>query len=152
MKRNVLLTSASMLSILLFVFHLTDDIVHGWEPGTLRNLYALPIFVLWLYGTLLLKERLSGYIVMLLGALLSVAVPVIHMSGRGIGTASRVANTSGHHFFVWTLIMLGISGLFSIVLAGQGLWSREWRQPVGGAVRASVSCSIKGNVKRHFSP
>ncbi len=129
MKRNVLLTSASLLSILLCTFHLTDDIVHGWEPGTLGNLYALPIFVVWLYGTLLLRERLSGYIIMLLGSLAAVGVPVIHMSGRGIGTASRVANTSGYHFFVWTLITLGVSGLFSLVLATQGLWSREWRQP-----------------------
>jgi len=128
MKRNLLLTGASILSILLFVFHLTDDIVYGWEPGTLRNLYALPIVVIWLCGTLLLRERLSGYIIMLVGALLSVFVPVIHMSGRGIGTASRVANTSGHHFFVWTLLMLGVSGLFSVLLAVQGLWSRVWRQ------------------------
>jgi hypothetical protein len=65
---------------------------------------------------------------MLVGALLTLLIPVIHMSGRGIGTASRVANTSGHHFFVWTVIMLGISGLFSFVLAAQGLWRREWRQ------------------------
>jgi len=35
MKPNVLLTSAAILSILLCTFHLTDDIVHGWEPGTL---------------------------------------------------------------------------------------------------------------------
>jgi hypothetical protein len=35
---------------------------------------------------------------------------------------------SGHHFFVWTLIMLGVSGLFSPLLATQGLWRREWRQ------------------------
>jgi hypothetical protein len=129
MKRNVLLTGAALLSILLSTFHLTDDIVHGWEPGTLPNLYALPIFVVWLYGTLLLRERVSGYIVMLVGSLLSLGIPVIHMSGKGIGTASRVANTSGHHFFVWTLIMLGVSGLFSLVLAIQGLWRREWRQP-----------------------
>ncbi|MBV9435501.1 MAG: hypothetical protein JOZ44_05585 [Acidobacteria bacterium] len=128
MKRNLLLTSASLLSILLFTFHLTDDIVHGWEPGTLRTLYALPILVLWLYGTLLLRERLSGYIIMLVGGLLSLGIPAIHMSGRGVGTASRVANTSGHHFFVWTLLMLGLSGLFAIVLAVQGLWRREWRQ------------------------
>jgi hypothetical protein len=40
-KPNALLTSASLVSILLCTFHLTDDIVHGWEPGTLRNLYAL---------------------------------------------------------------------------------------------------------------
>ena len=128
MKPYVLLTTASMLSILLCTFHLTDDIVHGWEPGTLGNLYALPIFVVWLYGTLLLRDRPSGYIIMLLGSLVSLGVPAIHMSGRGIGVASRVANTSGHHFFVWTLITLGVSGLFSFVLSAQGLWSREWRQ------------------------
>ena len=128
MQANVLLTTASTFSILLCTFHLTDDIVHGWEPGTLPNLYALPIFVVWLYGTLLLRQRLSRYIIVLLGALVSLGVPVIHMSGKGIGTASRVANTAGHHFFVWTLIALGISGLFSLPLAVRGLWSREWRQ------------------------
>jgi hypothetical protein len=127
MKRHLLLVSASTFSILLCTFHLTDDIVHGWEPGTLRNLYALPIFVVWLYGTLLLSDRASGYVIMLLGSLASLAIPMVHMSGRGVGLASRVANTSGHHFFVWTLIMLGVSGLFSLVLAAQGLWSREWR-------------------------
>ena len=128
MKRNVLLTGASVLSILLFTFHLTDDIVHGWEPGTLRNLYVLPICVVWLYGALPLRERPSGYVIMLLGSIVSVGVPAIHMSGKGIGIASRVANTSGHHFFVWTLLMLGVTGLFSGVLALQGLWNREWRQ------------------------
>jgi len=65
---------------------------------------------------------------MLVGSLVSLGVPAIHMSGKGIGTASRVANTSGHHFFVWTLIVLGVSGLFSLVLSVQGLWRREWRQ------------------------
>jgi hypothetical protein len=129
MKPRTLLLSASLVSILLCTFHLADDIVHGWEPGTLPNLYALPIFVVWLYGTLLLKDRLSGYVIMLVGGLLSLGIPIIHMSGKGIGTASRVANTSGHHFFVWTLLMLGVSGLFSLVLALQGLWRREWRQP-----------------------
>jgi len=128
MKPHALLTGASLLSILLCTFHLTDDIVHGWEPGTLGNLYGLPIFVVWLYGTLLLRERPSGYVIMLLGALVSLGVPAIHMSGRGIGTASRVANTAGYHFFVWTLITLGVSGLFSLVLSVQGLWNREWRQ------------------------
>jgi hypothetical protein len=127
MKPNTLLTGASLLSILLCTFHLADDIVHGWEPGTLGNLYALPIFVVWLYGTLLLGERLSGRIIMLVGALLSLGIPVIHMSGRGIGAASRVANTSGYHFFVWTLLALGVSGLFALVLSIQGLWNRDWR-------------------------
>jgi hypothetical protein len=62
-----MLTIASLLSILFFTFHLADDIVRGMEPGTLTNLTAVPIFVLWLYGTLVLAERRSGYIITLLG-------------------------------------------------------------------------------------
>lgn len=129
MNPRILLTISSMLSILLSTFHLAHDMVYGWEPGTLRNLWALPIFVVWLYGTLLLRERLSGYIIMLVGSLLALAIPFAHMSGKGIGVASRAAGSSGHFFFVWTLIMLGVIGLFGLVLAARGLWTREWRQP-----------------------
>jgi hypothetical protein len=39
-----------------------------------------------------------------------------------------VANTSGYHFFVWTLIALGVSGLFGLILSAQGLWARDWRE------------------------
>jgi hypothetical protein len=129
MKLKDLLTSASVLSIALCTFHLTDDMVHGWEPGTLQNVYAFPILAVWLYGTLLLRERRAGPIIMLVGSLLSIGIAIIHMSGRGIGVASRVANTSGHHFFVWTIIMLGTTGLFALVLALQSLWTRDWREP-----------------------
>ena len=128
MKPNTLLTGLSLLSIVLCTFHLTDDIVYGWEPGRLATLYALPIFVAWLYGALLLRERLSGYIILMLGSIVSLGIPMIHMSGKGIGTASRVANTSGHRFFVWTLLMLAMSGLFSLVLSAQALWRRDWRR------------------------
>jgi len=33
MKNSVMLTITSLLSILLFTFHLTDDIVRGVEKG-----------------------------------------------------------------------------------------------------------------------
>ncbi|HKV40815.1 MAG TPA: hypothetical protein VJX67_16500, partial [Blastocatellia bacterium] len=62
MKQSVMLTIASLLSILFFTLHLADDIVRGMEPGTLTNLIAVPILVLWLYGALVLAERRSGYI------------------------------------------------------------------------------------------
>ena len=75
MKNSVMLTIASLLSILFFTFHLADDIVRGMEPGTLTNLMAVPIFVLWLYGTLVLAERRSGYIITLLGGLLRWSSP-----------------------------------------------------------------------------
>ena len=49
MKHNILLVIASVLSILFMTFHLTDDIVRGMEPGTLFDLLAVPLLVVWLY-------------------------------------------------------------------------------------------------------
>jgi hypothetical protein len=75
MRPNVMLTIASLLSILFMTFHLTDDIVRGMEPGTLSNLIALPILVVWLYGTLVLAGKRSGYVIILLGSLVGRACP-----------------------------------------------------------------------------
>ncbi len=46
----------------------------------------------------------------------------------GVGVASRLANTSGHFFFVWTLLAIGVLGLFSVILSVRGLWSLPWRR------------------------
>ena len=131
MKDNVMLTIASLLSILFFTFHLAHDIVRGIEPGTLSNLPAIPIFVFWLYGTLVLAERRSGYIITLLGGLFALVVPLSHMRGRGVGVASRLAGSSGHFFFVWILIAIGVTGLFSVILSTHELW--DLRKRSGGA-------------------
>jgi hypothetical protein len=85
MKNNVMLTIASLLSILFMTFHLTDDIIRGMAKGGVSNLVAVPILVLWLYGTLVLAERRSGYVIILVGSLLGLAVPAIHMMGKGVG-------------------------------------------------------------------
>jgi len=129
MKHSVMLTIASLLSILFFTFHLADDIVRGFEPGTLTNLTAVLIFVVWLYGTLVLFERRSGYIITLLGGLFSLLVPLAHMRGKGVGIASKLANSGGHFFFVWVLFAIGVTGLFSVILSARGLWSLPWRRP-----------------------
>jgi hypothetical protein len=124
MKHSVMLTITSLLSILFLTLHLTDDIARGWEPGGLSNLIGgVLISVVWLYGTLVLAERRSGYIIILLGSLLGVGVPYIHMRGKGVGVASGIANSSGGFFFVWTLIALGVTALFSVILSARGLWS-----------------------------
>jgi hypothetical protein len=129
MEQSVTLTITSLLSILLFTFHLTDDIVRGIEPGTLSNLIAVPIFVVWMYGTLVLAQKRSGYVIMLLASLLALAVPVLHMRGKGVGVGSGIANSSGGFFFVWTVIALGVTALFSVILSARGLWSLPWRRP-----------------------
>jgi hypothetical protein len=128
-KPNVVLTITSLLSIFFFTFHLTDDIVRGIEPGGLSNLIGgVLISVVWLYGTLVLAERRSGYIIVLVLSLLGLGIPVIHMRGKGVGVASGIANSSGGFFFVWTLIALGVTALFSVLLSVHGLWRLPWRQ------------------------
>ena len=129
MKHNVMLTIASLLSILLLTFHLTDDIVRGMEPGTLSDFIAVPILGVWLYGTLVLAERRSGYVIILLGSLLGLLVPVIHMKGAGVGGA--IANSSGAFFFIWTLVALSVTALFSVILSARGLWEHLPRRTAG---------------------
>jgi hypothetical protein len=51
------------------------------------------------------------------------------MRGKGVGVASSLANSSGHFFFVWTLIAIGVTGLFSVILSVRGLWSLRRGQP-----------------------
>ena len=118
MKRNIL-TTASLLSILFMTLHVTDDIVRGMEPGTLFDLIPVPILAVWLYGTLVLAEKRSGYVIILLGSLLGLLVPVIHMKGAGVGGA--IAKSSGAFFFIWTLLALGVTALFSVILSVRGL-------------------------------
>jgi hypothetical protein len=129
MKPNVMLTNTSLLLILLLTFHLASDIVYGYEPGGLANLIMVVLIaIVWLYATLVLAERRSGYIIILLLSLFSTFVPYVHMSGKGIGIASRVAGKNGHFFFVWTLLAIGVLVLFSAILAARALWSLPWRR------------------------
>ena len=128
LKNNLTLTIMSLLSILLLTFHLTDDIVRGFEKGGLMNLTAVPICVLWLYATLVLAGRRSGYIIILLASLLALGVPYLHARGVGM-VGGRIANSSGKFFWVWTLLTIGITALFSVVLSVRGLWSLSWRRP-----------------------
>jgi len=119
-KSNVILTITSLLAILFMTFHLTDDIVRGMEPGGLSDVAGgVLILVLWLYGTLVLVERRSGYVIILLGSLVGAIVPVIHMKGHGVG---EIAKTSGGFFFVFTLLALGVTSVFSLILSARGLW------------------------------
>ena len=128
MKPNLMLTIASLLSIIFMIFHTTDDIVRGMEPGTLFDLIIVPILVVWLYGTLVLREGRSGNIIILVASLLGLLVPVIHMKGAGVG--GTIAKSSGGFFFIWTLIALGVTSLFSVLLSARALWE-QLRRPSG---------------------
>ena len=119
MKETVMLTITSLLTMLLALFHVTDDIARGLEPARPSNLVLVPILVVWLYASLLLAERRSGYVIMLLVGLLAAIMPVIHMRGAHYG---EIAKSTGGFFFIWTLLATGVTALFSAVLSVRGLW------------------------------
>ncbi|HEX8423977.1 MAG TPA: hypothetical protein VF634_11225 [Pyrinomonadaceae bacterium] len=122
MNRSVMLTISSLLSILFTSFHHADDVVRGMAPGQFSNLVPVFFLLVWLYATLVLAGRRSGYIIILVASLLASGLPVIHMMGRGL-VGGDIANSSGAFFFVWTLIALGVTALFSLILSAHGLWS-----------------------------
>ena len=120
MKKNFLLVLVSVLSIIFMTIHLAGDIIFGMEKGGALNLVTLPVLALWLYGTLVLSGKRWGYIIMLLGGLLGLLMPVLHMKGNGINP--ELLKSSGAFIFVWTLIALGATSLFAVTLSTIELW------------------------------
>ena len=119
MKQNAILVVTSLLSILFLTLHITDDIVRGISPAEPANT-ALIVLAILLYGTLVLAERRSGHVIMLLVGLFAAAMPVMHMRGAHY---PDIAKSAGGFFFVWTLWALGGLGGVTMILAARGLWS-----------------------------
>ncbi len=120
MKNTRLLIVLSLISIVLLTLHVTDDIVRGISPAGPANLFGVAIFVVLLIGPLLLAERRSGTVIMLVGGLFALAMPVMHMRGAHY---PEFAASRGGFFFVWTLFALGCTGTSSVILALRALFN-----------------------------
>jgi hypothetical protein len=116
MKHSVMLIVASLLSLLLTIIHLTQDVMRQAE-GAVKFPIPVVIFAVWLYGTLMLSDRVWGYIIMLLGGLIGAAMIIVHSKGGG------VVSNSGGFFFVWTLFALSTTGWFTAILSARGIWT-----------------------------
>jgi hypothetical protein len=125
MKQHATLVVTSLLSILLLTLHITDDIVRGISQAESSNT-ALVVLVVLLYGTLVLAERRSGHVIMLVVGLFAAGMPVLHMRGAHY---PDIAKSAGGFFFVWALWALGGLGGLTFVLAARGLWSLRRGQP-----------------------
>jgi len=130
MKENVLLTITSLLTIVLVTFHLSDEITRGMERGGLNMVIPILILAGWMYGALALSGRRSGYIILLLGAIIGTGIPILHMSGAAGLVSSRIANSRGAFFWVWQNFTLGTISACSLILAAHGLWGTRRRSEV----------------------
>lgn len=120
MKDSLMLTVTSLLTILFLTFHLSDEITRGMEPGKLNM--VIPVLVLggWAYASVALAGRRSGYIILLIGAIIGLGIPILHMSGAGL-VSSRIANSRAAFFWVWQNFTLGVISGMSLFLAVRGL-------------------------------
>ena len=115
MKHNVMLIVASLISLLLTIIHLTQDIMRQADNTTMIPIPVV-VFAVWLYGTLMLSDRIWGYIIMLFGGLIGAGMIIIHSRGG-------VISNSGGFFFVWTLYALSTAGWFTAILSARGIWT-----------------------------
>ena len=137
MKRMDVLTILCLLWVILLSFHLTDDMLHSgpnqtWvaQGGTVNLAVTVPVLALWLFAALVLRERRSGYVLLLIGSLFALAMPILHMTGPRFA-GGEIAKPSGAFFFVWTLLALGITGTVSAVLCLRALWTlRTAKKPI----------------------
>ncbi len=125
MKRNLVLSIASLLLILLMTLHMADDVLY-FKEGKWAILTSAAIFAVLLSGTLALAGRRAGSVIILLGSLLALAIAAVHTMGSGSVVSADLANGGGAFRFVWTLVALGAVGLFGAVLALQELVN-AWR-------------------------
>jgi hypothetical protein len=114
MKRNVVLIVASLLTLLLMTVHMTQDVIRQAE-GAVQYPIPVVVFALWLYGTLMLSDRVWGYVIMLFGGLVGAGMIVIHSRGMVMGN-------SGGFFVVWTLFAVSTTGWVTMILSARGLW------------------------------
>ena len=125
MKLNTL-TIASLLSIILLPLHIGGDIVLGLDRGGSGLFFiVVPVLLVVACGTLLLGDRRSGHVIMLLGGLATLAMPFIH---RNNGFTPTVAKSPGGLLFIWTLVALGVTGGLTVILSARGLWNLRWRK------------------------
>lgn len=121
MKQSHLLSGTSILSVLLLALHISQDIVFGFDRAGLNHLVGVGLLLGIACGAVLLRERTSGTVIMLLGGLMAAAMLPLHMRN---GFRPEFLEKSGALLFVWTLYLLGVIGSLSVILAIQMLRRR----------------------------
>jgi hypothetical protein len=114
-KQRDLLSVTSILSMLLLALHISQDIVFGLDPAGLHHLVGVAILLVVVCGAVLLRERPSGKVIMLLGGVLAAGMLPLHMRN----------GLRGALLFIWTLYVLGVTGGLSVILAVQALRDRR---------------------------
>ncbi|HEX3552064.1 MAG TPA: hypothetical protein VIA62_02415 [Thermoanaerobaculia bacterium] len=122
MNQNNLLSVTSILSVLLLALHISQDIIFGFDRAGLNHLVGVAILLVVVCGAVLLRERVVGKVIMLLGGVMAAGMLPLHMRN---GLRPEFLQKSGALVFIWTLYLLGVNGTFSAILAIRALLPRR---------------------------
>lgn len=112
----------SLITVVLFPFHVAGDVARGFDRGGPGLLVVVAISLVIAIGALVLAESRIGHGIMLLGGLGALAMPVIH---RNNGFTPEVAASPGGLAFQWTLMALGVTGGLAVLLSARALVRRH---------------------------
>ena len=107
MKQNDLLSVTSILSALLLALHISQDIVFGLDRAGLNHLVGVAILLVLVCGAVLLRERPSGKVIMLLGGVMAAGMLPLHMRN---GLRPEFLEKSGALLFICSARQVHVMG------------------------------------------
>src|SRR5215510_14587983 len=121
LARNTrMLKMTSLISVVLFILHVTGDISLGYEKGSVYP--VIPIALLFLIGATILGDGVAGHIIMFLGGIASALMPVLHWKLYAVADKGALG-----FWFAAIVLGMGVTGSFGAVLAALGMW-HMWRK------------------------
>ena len=122
MSERATLTVTSVLGVLLFIVHWTQDVVVGIDTVGIQSYGGVALMVLWLSAATILRDRRAGKVTLLLFSilaagmpvLLAAGMPVLHLKGSRI---LEIARGDGGLLYLLVLLTLAVTATFSAILA-----------------------------------
>jgi len=129
LARNMrMLKMTSLISVVLFILHVTGDISLGYEKGSVYP--VIPIALVFLIGATILGDNLAGHVIMFFGGIASALMPVLHWKLYAVADKGALG-----YWFAAIVLSMGVTGAFGAVLAVLVMWQAWKRRRAGSPPR-----------------
>jgi len=122
MNERSWLTGSSVLGVVLFIVHWSQDVAFGIDRIGLASYGGVAICTLWLSSATILRDRRAGKVILLMFSILAAAMPSLHLKGTRI---AELARGEGGLAYLVVMFTLAVSAAFATILT-----VRELRRPL----------------------
>src|SRR3977135_523144 len=125
LARNTrMLKMTSLISVVLFILHVTGDISLGYEKGSVYP--VIPIAPVFLTSATIIGQNLAGHVIMFLGGIASALMPVLHWKLYAVADKGALG-----YWFAAIVLSMGVTGSFGAVVAVVLMWEAWKRRRAG---------------------